>query len=49
MTAANGTRNRAVAPAYRCNLKCLTCDLAEKVGAENVTPVVLGRLPTSLR
>lgn len=49
MTAANGARNRVMALTYRCNLKCLTCDLAEKAGAENVAPVVLGRLPTSLR
>lgn len=38
-----------VALTYRCNLKCVTCDLAEKAGAENVTPAVLGRLPASLR
>jgi len=37
-----------VAVCYRCNLRCLTCDLADR-GDERLAPATLARLPRSLQ
>jgi MoaA/NifB/PqqE/SkfB family radical SAM enzyme len=44
-----GPVDAVVAPSYRCNLRCLTCDLADRAGEEELTPATLRKLPRSLR
>jgi len=44
-----GPVDAVVALTYRCNLRCLTCDLAERDVDERLTPAVLRKLPRSLK
>lgn len=44
----SGPVDAVVALSYRCNLRCLTCDLASR-GDERLSPATLARLPRSLK
>ena len=46
--ARKGPIDAVVALCYRCNLRCLTCDLAER-GEERLSPATLRKLPRSLK
>jgi MoaA/NifB/PqqE/SkfB family radical SAM enzyme len=43
-----GPVDAVVALCYRCNLRCLTCDLADR-GDERLSPATLRKLPSSLQ
>ncbi len=44
-----GPVDAVVALTYRCNLRCVTCDLPERETEERLTPETLRKLPPSLR
>lgn len=44
-----GPVDAVIALTYRCNLRCLTCDLAGREVDERLTPAVLRKLPPSLK
>ena len=44
-----GPVDAVVALTYRCNLRCLTCDLADRETDELLTPETLRKLPPSLK
>ncbi|HUV87533.1 MAG TPA: radical SAM protein [bacterium] len=48
-TTHKGPADAVVALTYRCNLRCLTCDLAERETDERLTPETLRKLPAPLK
>jgi MoaA/NifB/PqqE/SkfB family radical SAM enzyme len=44
-----GPVDAVVALTYRCNLRCVTCDLPERETEERLTPETLRKLPRSLK